>query len=230
MADKLKIPPPSFLAYSYGRLIPLKRAKLIFRFLDKTGDDLIGTMFEENFRQKLGGMKSVSLRKKRGTFDEGMKNMQEIQSKRLMQWHKEMKEKKPQEYYQIQYNRFKKIGGYKFITKNGERVRNFFEQKVANLLFDHGVEYKYEPLIHVGKRYFFPDFLVNGNLIIECTAWKGEAKAYKLKEKIFCLKEKYKVYVVIPSPLRKYYKVIESSLLVGLDEVVQMLNLQINKV
>ena len=50
--------------------------------------------------------------------------------------------------------------------------------------------------------------------------WKGSDKAIKLKEKIKHLKKKYKVYVVIPKPLNKYYQIINNHLVLGLDEFV----------
>ena len=230
LAEKLDIPSPSFLPYSYGRLIPEERARRIIAFSGDVYEDMVEEVFENNFRQKLGGKGCVASKKKKGTFDRDMKRIQETQSKKLKMWHKNMKENSPEEYYKIQYSRFKKIGGYKFKTKNGERVRNLFEKEIADLLFDLGIDYEYEPLVNVGKRYFFPDFIVDENLIIECTAWRGEAKAYKLKEKASCLMEKYRFYVAIPKSLEKYYGVLADCLLVGPDAVTEMLNSQINKV
>jgi hypothetical protein len=230
LAEKLEIPSPSFFPYLYGRRIPEDRAKKIVDFSGEVYEKMIEETFETNFRQKLGGKNCVISKKKKGTFERDMKNIQKIQSKKLKEWHRDMKDNNPEKYYKIQYSRFKKISGYKFKTKNGEKVRNLFEKKVADILFDYGVSYKYEPLVHVGKKYFFPDFLIGKDLIIECTAWKGESKAYKLKEKISYLKNKYKVYVAIPESLRKYYKIIEDYLLVGPNEIIQALNLQMNKV
>jgi len=47
--------------------------------------------------------------------------------------------------------------------------------------------------------------------------WKGETKAYKLKEKIKILKKKYQVFSVIPKPLYIYYKIFNKYLILGLD-------------
>jgi hypothetical protein len=153
-----------------------------------------------------------------GTFDRDMKIIQGKQSLKLKEWHAYMKKNKPREYYLLQYSRFKKIGGYKYKTKNGEKVRNLFEKQVADLLFDLNLKYEYEPLINVGAKYFFPDFLINGKVIFECTAWKGEDKAYKLRDKINHLNGKYEVYVVIPKHLYNYYKILNNHLVLGLDE------------
>ena len=93
-----------------------------------------------------------------------------------------MKMENPKKYYMMQYEKFKRIGGYKYRTNNGEKVRNELEKEVANLLKKNKIEYEYEPLIKSDNKYFFPDFLINNKIILECTAWRGEAKAYKLKE------------------------------------------------
>lgn len=57
-------------------------------------------------------------------------------------------------------------------------------------------------------------------IIIECTMWRGADKAIKLKKKIKYLKQKYKVYVVIPKTLNKYYEILSQYLVLGLDEFV----------
>jgi len=129
-----------------------------------------------------------------------------------------MKENSPEEYYLLQYSKFKKIGGYKYKTKRGEKVRNNFEKQVADIL--DKLKYEYEPLIKIGKRYFFPDFLINKKIIIECTEWKGEIKAHKLKKKLKYLKKEYKVFVVIPKDLYRYYKILNKDLIKGLDKFV----------
>ena len=131
-----------------------------------------------------------------------------------------MKLFEPRKYHLMQYEKFKKIGGYKFTTKNGEKMRNSFEKKIADHLYELKIPYKYEPLIKVKDRYFFPDFVINDKIIIECTAWKGETKAYKIKEKVDLLKRKYKVYVVIPKNLYTYYKILDNHLIQGVEKFV----------
>lgn len=130
-----------------------------------------------------------------------------------------MKQNEPEKYHLMQYEKFKKIGGYKFITNNGEKVRNKFEKDTADILKDRGFQYEYEPLVRIGERFFFPDFLVNGNIIIECTEWRGHDKAIKLKEKIKYLKKEYKVYVLIPKALKRYYEILNHHLLLGFDDL-----------
>jgi len=47
-------------------------------------------------------------------------------------------------------------------------------------------------LVKVNKRWFFPDFLINKKIIIEAIEWRGETKAYSLKEKIKHLEKNIK--------------------------------------
>ncbi len=183
-------------------------------------ESLIEKKFQNNFRQKIGGIKCVEKKKEKGTFERDMKRIQDIQSKKLKKWHKFMKLNRPEEYYSIQYSRFKKMGGYKFKTTKGEKVRNIFEKRIADILTKLNIDYQYEPLIKAEGKYFFPDFVINNKIIIECTMWRGESKAYKIKEKLKYLNKNYKVFVVIPKALYRYYKILNNNLIKGLDEFV----------
>jgi len=152
--------------------------------------------------------------KKEGTFAENMKKLKIISSERMKKWHKRMKRYNKEEYYSIQYSRFKKIGNYKFETKSKEMVRNELEREIANTLFDLKIKYKYEHLINVKRKCYFPDFII-GSTVIECTMWRGKENAYKLKKKIFDLRKYgFNVYVVIPKTLFKYYKCLGNDVLI----------------
>jgi len=212
---------PKATIYNYkSETIPKERFDLIVNFLKvKNPDKLIIKKLSDNWKQILGGKNSVKSKIEKGTFEKQIKEARSKNSKRLREWHKSMKRNNPKEYYLIQYSRFKKIGGYKFKTKKGELVRNIFEKQVADQLHKKRIKYKYEPLVNIGKKYFFPDFLINNKTIIECTMWKGESKAYKLKEKIKHLKKKYQVFVIVPKHLNKYYKILNSHLINELDDV-----------
>jgi len=204
------------------------RKENLDRLLDYLGifidEEKIKEKLPINWRQIKGGKRCVELKKQKGTFE---KQLQEMRSKikfnHLKSWHKKMKKEDPEKYHIIQYERFKKVGNYKFITENKEKVRNELEKEIANLLKRLGFDYKYEPLVKAGNKYFFPDFLINDNIIIECTAWRGFDKAIKLKKKIKFLKKKYKVFVVIPKPLKRYYEILNHHLLLGIDDLKQIL-------
>ena len=217
----LKTPLSSLTRYVKEGTFPEDFFENLIKFLEiEERDNLIKERLPDNFRQIIGGKNCVIVKKKKGTFKRDMKKLQNIQSKKLKKWHKFMKKNKPREYYLKQYSRFKKIGEYKYITKNGEKVRNLLEKQVADILIELNINYKYESLVNIGKKYFFPDFLIDNKIIIECTAWKGVEKAYKLKDKIEILDKKYKVFVIIPKALYSYYQILKNNLILGLDEFV----------
>lgn len=216
------IPRSSLSGYhTEKRIINENNLKKIEDFLEiKIKEEDIINKLQDNWRQIKGGKNCVITKKENGTYYNNLLNAQRSGAKKLRKWHEDMKKNNPREYYLIQYSKFKKIGGYKFKTEKGEKVRNNFEKQIADILTNLKVDYEYEPLINIKNKYFFPDFLINNKIILECTAWRGEAKAYKLKEKIKYLKNKYRVYVVIPKNLYSYYKILDNHLIKGLDEFV----------
>ncbi|MCM8774700.1 MAG: hypothetical protein NC820_08260 [Candidatus Omnitrophica bacterium] len=94
------------------------------------------------------------------------------------------------------------------------------EKEVADLLYTLGIEYKYEPLVNINNNYFFPDFLIGNDVIIECTMWRGYQKAYRLRDKIEYLSKRYKIFVLIPKSLYSYYEILNNHLILGIDEFV----------
>ncbi len=195
-----------------------ERLNRILDFMNiKLNKSEIEKQLSDNWRQVIGGRNCVKKKLKNGTLYKQLENSRRSIKKTLSDWHKEMKNKDIKAYYLSQYNNFKKIAGYKLTTENGEKVRNKFEKEVADILRQRGITYKYEPLIKVDNKYFFPDFLIKSNTLIECTMWRGADKAIKLKEKIGILEKKFRVYVVIPEKLSKYYRLISKNLVCGLD-------------
>lgn len=221
LSKLIKIPRSSLSEYVRERMIPEERLNKILKFLQiKNIENLILEKLTDNWKQIKGGKNCIVSKKEKGTFEKEMKRWQNYQAKKLKKWHKSMKKNNPERYYLLQYSRFKKIGGYKYKTIKGEKVRNSFEKETADILHRLGIKYEYEPLVNIGKNYFFPDFVIENRIIIECTMWKGEQKAYKLKEKINSLKRAYKVFVLIPKNLYSYYKILNNHLITGLDEFV----------
>ena len=219
---KLRIPKSDlYLYYNGKRAINEKNLNKILE-LSKINlkEETIIEKLPNNYRQILGGIRVVEIKKANGTLEKQLaiarKNIKYGDQEGA--WHKMMKEKRPEEYYNMQYEKFKKIGGYKFTTLKGERVRNILEKEVADFLAKKGIQYKYEPYINIKNKAFFPDFLVNDNIIIECTMWRGYDKAVKLKNKIKALENKYKIYVLIPEKLHKYYKSIDKNLIFDLNK------------
>ena len=202
--------------------ISLEKAQRIAKIMNVKWEDVerdIKNKLPDNWGQKLGGKKLIKLKTSRGIFPETVERLRKASSERMKEWHKEMKEKHPKEYHIIQYNRFKKVGNYKFKTKRGEKVRNELERDVANFLFDLKVDYEYETLVKGKRNYYFPDFLI-GNIILECSMWRGEEKARKLKNKIRDLEaDGFEVFVIIPENIRKFYKLLEEKIITNIDNL-----------
>jgi hypothetical protein len=184
----------------------------------KIDGDII-KILPSNWRQIKGGKNCVKSKKINGTYEEQLKRFRKKNPQNLKIWHRKLKRENPEKYYLMQYSRFKKVGKYKLTTNNGEKVRNRLEKDVADLLKNLNKNYKYEPLVKARGKYFFPDFLVEDRIIIECTFWRGTDKAIKLKEKIKYFKQKYKVYVVIPKTLKRYYETLNNHLIIGINNI-----------
>lgn len=225
MAKELDIPKASISRYRNLGAIPEKRFRRIITFLKLKESELKIIKRENNWKQILGGKRGVKLKKEKGTFTKQLKKAQKSGARKLKEWHKKMKKEDPEKYYSLQYEKFKKIYGYKQITENNEKVRNLLEKEVADKLKELKIKYEYEPLIKVGKRWFFPDFLIDDKIIIECTAWEGKEKAYQLRDKIRYFNSKYKTFVVIPKHLYRKYKILDKHLILELDELARVAQL-----
>jgi hypothetical protein len=184
----------------------------------KVNEEYIVRKRDNNWRQRKGGKNRVKSAKKEGKFDNQLCEARKNAKEKSVRWHTYMKKNKPEEYYKMQYEKFKKIGDYKFKTEKGELVRNELELETANWLNKNNIEYKYEPYIQIKEKAFFPDFIISEKIIIECTSWRGHDKAIKLKRKIRYLSKKYKIYILIPKALNNYYKVLTNYLIFELDK------------
>lgn len=225
LQNALEIPKASLYRYKKLEAMPEKRFQKLIKFIELK-ETLEIEKFEDNWKQILGGKNCVKSKKEKGSFEKQLRKAQKSGAKKLKKWHKKMKLENPTEYYTLQYEKFKKIYGYKYKTKNNEMVRNKFEKDVANKLKELSIKYIYEPLINIDKRWFYPDFVIENKIIIEATEWQGDTKAYQLKEKLKHLKKKFKVFVVIPKHLYTKYKILNKDLILGvenLDSVAQWL-------
>jgi len=164
---------------------------------------------DKNWKQKIGGKNSYLKKVNSGTFRRNLIKMRRASR----EMHKQLREKLCGRYFLNQYERFRKVGWYKFKTERGEIVRNILEKRIADKLFQFGINYQYEPCININKNYYFPDFKVN-NIIIECTMWRGFDKPLKLSKKVRNFEKMgYKVFVIVPNNLRRFYKRIENYLI-----------------
>lgn len=180
----------------------------------------------ENWGQKLGGKRAVEKKKDAGTFQESLNVLKQASSKRMTEWHREMKSKYPRDYHIWQYERFKKIGGgYKYKLKNNLPVRNRHEKQVGDFLINHQLLFEYEPLLRIGGKTFFPDFKI-GNILLEVTAWSHPhtEKKRKLKEKIDAYNQAgFIPYLILPEKLGNFYKEINCALIFQTKKLKEIL-------
>ncbi len=176
----------------------------------------------ENWGRIYGGINSINKKKKEGIFEETMERLRKGSSRYMKQWHKDMRENSPKEYYVWQYERFKKVGrGYRFSLKNKILVRNRLEKNIGDFLILEGFKFEYEPYINIRGKVYFPDFKI-GDKIIEATEWKHPDKdrisELKIKIKDY-RKEDYDTILFIPQNFRKFYKELEGHIISTLPEI-----------
>jgi hypothetical protein len=170
-----------------------------------------------------GGKNCVLIKIQKGLLEENLKKMHKASSQKMKLWHRELKRNNRKFYYNMQYERFKKIGGYKLKTLRGEKVRNFLEKDVADVLFKNNINYQYEPYLEIKNHVFFPDFiLTEEKIIVEVTYWRGFQNANKLKRKIKLYEQLgYKAVCVIPTDIQKFYKCITKFIVSTPHELVE---------
>lgn len=227
LTEAVGIPPITIYYYKHEMYnISQERYASLSRYLgipDETAEHKQEALLPSNWGRKKGGRNSVAMKKKNGTWISNLDKMRKGSSRHQKAWHKRMKREHPLDYYNSQYTKFKKVGGYKLVSMRGEKVRNSLEKEVADLLRQMGLEYEYEPLVKGKTGYYFPDFKV-GKIMIECSMWRGEEKAYKLLHKIKDLqKAGYCVVVIVPMELRHFYKVLDVYLVTDLEELKRKL-------
>lgn len=204
--------------YTY---ISEQRLNIILNFLKLDKEkikDLIQERLHDDWGRHKGGISLIYKHKENGTYDSYLHYLKKRAKKVFSKMHKEMKKQNPEKYYLSQYEKFKKIGKYKYITKRGEKVRNELEKNTADFLYSSGLKYKYEPYIFINNSAYFPDFKV-GKLILECTAWRGYLKVKKLKKKLKDFEnEGFNVRFIIPPEITKFYKPFKDKIITDLNK------------
>jgi len=209
--------------------IPKYRLRKIVKFLSE--DMIIYSKYiledlPKNWGRVKGGINCVNKKKKEGIFQETIERLRKVSSKRMKQWHKEMKENYPKKYHMWQYERFKKVGrGYTYELMNKVLVRNMLEKTIGDFLISNKIKFEYEPYVNIKGRAYFPDFKIKNN-IIEVTEWRhpDKDKISKLKKKIKDYKENhFDAILYIPKSVRKFYKSIDGSIISTLPELKKAL-------
>lgn len=194
--------------------------------LDKINKKIL-VYLPNNWGKIKGGKQSIKSQRIRGVFNSNIKKLKKLSSKRMKEWHKMMKENFTEEYYKLQYKRFRKIGNKPLLkTKANIMVRNKFEKEVVDFLFNKNLKFEYEPYLNINNKAYFPDLVVNGNIIIEVTAWKHPdlLRITYLKRKIKDYKKKgYSVYFYIPLRYRNFYKEIDKFVISDLELIPNLM-------
>lgn len=177
----------------------------------------------DNWGQIKGGLKLIDKKRKAGTFQITIDKLKKASSERMKAWHRAEREKSPINYHILQYERFKKIGGYN-IDCGFIKVRNSLEAEISKILRLNKVDFEYEPCIVIGSKAYFPDFKV-GNYLIEATYWSHPSanKLSYLKKKVNDYKHAgYHILFVIPSSHRKFYKGIGSTIISDVSKLTSI--------
>ena len=95
-------------------------------------------------------------------------------------------------------------------TLNGDSVKSYGEKLIANILFEHDIEYKYESNFNWSGVNYRPDFMIkntkNGGIIIEYFGLIGETDYDKMiedKREFWSKKKEWKLLEYRPSDIAK---------------------------
>lgn len=224
----LKIPRSLYNYRTFSKTIPLSILKKLIEFLNIRENQIIrkSMLLPHNWRQKIGGVNSYKSKMEKGIFEYNLMKMKKSSSVRMKKIHRDQKRFDREHYHKEQYRRFRKISEYKYHTKRGEKVRNLLEKTVADFLFQNRIKYEYESYVEGKNGVYFPDFIINGKTIIECTMWRGFDKATKLSKKIKDLeKKKFKMIVITTPSVKRFYRKIEPYIVDDLKVLNNRLNL-----
>jgi len=154
-------------------------------------------------KMSIGGLKrKEQLIKELGGYENYVKYMQEL-SKRGNKIMREKYKEKLREWsrlggittnrkYPLLSRIWKSLGGSnsvkssprkKIIGPQGERMYNLAEKTVAEYLLRNNLHYQYEPRIKAGDKILIPDFLLDGNIVIEVTTNERVEKFLRLAYK-----------------------------------------------
>ncbi len=175
----------------------------------------------DTWGQSKGGRNLIIKKKQSGTYPADMNRLHEASSKWARKWHQKMRATNPEAYFISQYERFKKIGGYKYRLLNGIPVRNRLEKQIGDYFCSNNIHFEYEPYLNVTGDAYFPDFIC-GSTIIEATEWNrpNPEKIDRLNKKIAAYKKAgLRVCFFIPENTRKFYKRLRSPVVSTVNEL-----------
>lgn len=86
----------------------------------------------------------------------------------------------------------------------GEKMYNKGEKKIANLLIRNKLKYKYEPILYLGKKYAFPDFVVKNVLIERCGYSDWSVYWNRLNEKVQLYEKYFQGKIILVTPNNRF--------------------------
>ena len=109
---------------------------------------------------------------------------------------------------------------------NGERMYNKGESKLAEILLKNNFEYKYEPVVNLGNKYSFPDFVVKNTIIERCgySDWPGYWNRILQKTKLYEKHFKGKFIIVVPPErfnvaIKRVKKFVKNVIILNVNEI-----------
>lgn len=176
--SKTMCDPPTFKvfeAWVYGRYLPpYEVVKAIHRLIGKSKNlaELKVKLVSDNWGSVKGGKNKIN------AYGTNLTKVDRAKGGRNAF-------KDPKRLKSISHLGFLKRCKRKFLGPNRESLFNKLEKEVAETLHANGIKYEYEPIIPLEERFVIPDFLLKGEVAIECTEWTNvKEKSYQLENKI----------------------------------------------
>lgn len=180
-----RIPRRTYRNWHEGRnLPPLEIIKTVCYVFNQKLDNSQIEILPKNWGVILGGKRKVKLygcnltkeQKIKGGKRSGNTTLQKFGNKWLYQISSQGGAKS----LKTKNNFRRKITGPK-----GEKMFNKLEKEVAEILLDLKLGYEYEKILKIGKHHIIPDFVVNDNVVIECSYYSWiEKKVQELRKRI----------------------------------------------
>lgn len=178
----------------------LRLAKLGGTLSETHKESISRSLIGKNRGRVLPPQTEETINKRKETFKrEGIYNLPNAKGKSYIETYGEERAKEilgriSKTNSKIMLDKVAKFGvGYAFHNKSvrfstilGHYVRSKYEEDVGKILKDHNVSYEYEPKFLVNypngeKHYYFADYLLKNNIIIEPKGWFREENREKLK-------------------------------------------------
>lgn len=112
----------------------------------------------------------------------------------------------------------KRAGRKTAIGPKGEKMSNELEALTAKTLIDADIDYKYESMLVINNKIFYPDFIV-GDCIIECCYWGSVERWKYLSWKLNLINQAgYNCFVVTKQRCKKLTKFLQKTVSIFFED------------